>query len=388
MIWLAPRASAPVVWAIEDDAVQICWGDLPAGPVRARATDDGDASRVTAEAAVDHEGGPGAIDLAGLTPGRSLTIDLGWADGSTTLRATTLVPPPGELLARFATISDLHLGSRTWGAMRTMTDDSGHPVPHPYRCAAAAVREAEAWGAELLIIKGDAVEHECQEDFDALGDLVDTFPELDMILLPGNHEVDGRPGGIPDSVGRRELPYVRTVEHWDRPGLRIVAADTTILRRGVGTLERVGAGIEERVAGSRSPVFLAIHHQLQRHRLPRYWPAGIPAPESTRLLDQLDRLDQPVIVSSGHTHRNRSRRHGSTLVTEVASTKDWPGVWAGYAVHEGGIRQVIRRAAAPEAITWTEYSRLALRGLWSRWSPGPIDQRCISNVWAPDRSHA
>ncbi len=387
MIWLAPRVSAPAVWAVEDDSLQICWGDLSSGQVRARASDAAGGG-IVAEATIDHPGGPGALDLSGLAPGRTLSIELDWADGSTTLAATTLTPPPGELLGKFATVSDLHLGAAAWGALRTMTDDSGHPIPYPYRCAAAAITEARAWGAELLIIKGDAVQHECKRDFDALGSLVDAFPDLDMILLPGNHEVDGNPGGIPDTVGQRALPYVRSVEHWDRDGLRIVAADTTILRRGLGTLDRVGTGIEERVADSPSPVFVAIHHQLQRHRWPRYWPPGIPAPESTRLLDRLDRLDQPVTVSSGHTHRNRSRRHGSTLVTEVASTKDWPGVWAGYAVHEGGIRQVIRRAAAPEAITWTEYSRLALRGLWSRWSPGPIDERCLANVWAPDRSHA
>lgn len=384
MIWLAPRASAPTIWAVEDDSIQICWGDLPPGPVRARTGGDGQ----MAEASVDHDGGPGAIDLTGLTPGRTLAVDLEWDGGSVTLEATTLLPPPGDLIGRFATISDLHLGATAWGALRTMTDDSGHPTPYPYRCAAAAIDEAVRWGAELLIIKGDAVEHECQADFDALGELVDGYPELEMILLPGNHEVDGRPGGLPDSVGRRKLPYVRSVQHWDRPGLRVVAADTTIVRRGVGTLERVAGGIEERAADSASPVFLALHHQLQRHRQPRYWPPGIPAPESTRLLDRLDRLDQPVTVSSGHTHRNRSRYHGSTLVTEVASTKDWPGVWAGYAVHEGGIRQVVRRAAAPEAIRWTEYSRLALRGLWSRWSPGPIDQRCLSHLWAGDRSRA
>jgi hypothetical protein len=41
-------------------------------------------------------------------------------------------------------------------------------------------------------------------------------------------------------------------------------------------------------------------------------------------------------------------------VTEVGSPKDYPGTWAGYVVHEGGIRQVVRRVAAPEVIRWTE----------------------------------
>lgn len=369
-----------MVWAVEDTAVQICWGDLPPG--RVRASSDG------TEAGVDHPGGPGAIDLRGLEPGRTTAIRLRWDGGSTTLRATTLQPPPGELLLRFATVSDLHLGATTWGAFRTMVDSSGHPTPHPYRCAAAAIAEAEAWGASLLVIKGDAVQHERQADFDALGQLVDSFPAMEMALIPGNHDVDGRPGGIPESVGSRQLRYVRSVDHLDRPGLRLVLADTTILGRGIGSLDRVGRSIEEQVAASDRPVFLAIHHQLQRRRATHYWPPGIAAPASTDLLNRLEGLSQPVVISSGHTHRNRSRRHGSILLTEVASTKDFPGVWAGYAVYEGGIRQVVRRIADPDAIAWTEYSRHALRGLWSRWSPGPLGQRCLSQPWAGDRSDA
>ncbi|MEM9561859.1 MAG: metallophosphoesterase [Actinomycetota bacterium] len=382
MIRFGPEASPPQVWAVEDDAVQLCWGDLPAGPVTATSRSG------NAAATVDHAGGPGSLDLASLLPDTAVTIDLRWTGGATTLDAITLPSPPGPQLTRFATISDLHLGAVTWGALRTMVDRSDHPVPHPYRCASAAVAEAVAWGASYLVIKGDAVHHELPDHFEYLARLVDEFPDLPMLLIPGNHDVDARSEVIPTTVGERGLPYVRAVDHVDLPGVRIIAADTTVRGRGVGTVERVGPAIEARVAEADRPSFVAIHQQLQPARLPRYWPAGIPAPGSTAFLDRLDRLDSPVTISSGHTHRNRSRRHGSLLLTEVASTKDWPGVWAGYAVHEGGIRQVVRRIAAPEAMAWTEYSRGALLGLWSRWSPGPIEQRCLTNAWAEDRSYA
>ena len=380
MIRLGPRSTPPMVWAVEDDAIQLCWGNLPTGPVTARA------GSVVAE--IDHRGGPGSLDLDGLPADRTIGVDLSWAGGRTTLEATTLAVPPGEPLTRLATISDLHLGATTWGALRTMVDPSTHPDPHPYRCARAAIEEAVAWGAELLIIKGDAVEHECDEHFEILGHLVDEFPDLPMLLIPGNHDIDGRPGTIPATVGRRALPYVRNADHLDLPGLRVVVGDTTIPERGVGTLARVGSQIEERVADADRPVLVAIHQQLQTTRLPRYWPAGIPAPESTSFLDRLDAMAQPVVVSSGHTHRNRCRHHRSVLVTEVASTKDWPGVWAGYAIHRGGLRQVVRRIARADAITWTEYSRQALFGLWGHWSPGPIDQRCLGRPWSGDRSYA
>jgi 3',5'-cyclic-AMP phosphodiesterase len=368
-----PRVTPPSVWAVEDTAVQICWGDLPAGAVTASAG--------VARAEAVHEGGAGAIDLHGLAPGRQVDIELRWSGGRTTLSTRTVETPPGPLLTRFATISDLHLGATTWGALRTMVDDSDHPVPHPYRCAAAAIAEARNWGAELLIIKGDAADHECEPHFDELGRLVDEHPDLAMFLLPGNHDVDGRPGGIPVSVGKRELAFVRHADHLDLPGVRIVGGDTTVAGQGPGSLDRAGSAILELAAAADRPVFVTIHQQLQTTRYPRSWPAGIAAPESTRFLDRLDGIDRPVFVSSGHTHRNRSRTHGATMVTEVASTKDWPGVWAGYAVHEGGIRQVVRRIAAPAAIAWTEYSRGALHGLWGRWAVGGLGERCLTQPW-------
>lgn len=377
MMGYRPTPSRPQVWAVEDTSVQLTWGDLPAGSVTATAG----ASSV----ALDHRGGPGALDLSGLPPGSPAAIELTWPGGRAHLTAATLPPPPGRLLGRFATISDLHLGAGRWGVLKQMNDSkvpfavrSGEP--HPYRCAHAAVAEAVRWGAELLIIKGDGVHHEVPADFAALARLIDAFPSLPMLLIPGNHEFDGdcRP---PATVGSRDLAYVRSVEWVDRSGIRIMVADTTVPGARRGSVDRVEDAIVDGVTSAPGPVFLAIHHQLQPGRLPRYWPIGVPAPRSIEFLDRLDALDRPVLVSSGHTHRNRRHRHGGLTMTEVASTKDWPGVWAGYAVYEGGIRQVVRRIADPDSMAWTEYSRGAVGGLWARWAPGPLDQRCLSLPW-------
>jgi hypothetical protein len=338
--------------------------------------------RLMASATVDHRGGPGALELVDLPPDERLSVELEWMGGSTTLSATTLPTPPGAELTRFATISDLHLGATNWGAFRTMRDTSDHPVPFPLRCATAAVAEAVAWGAQCLIIKGDAAEDETLDHYALVGDLVDQFPELPMLLIPGNHDVHNGGRRLPRFVGKRELPYIRRVEHLDLPGVRIIAADNTCPGRGWGSVDRVGPPILERASQGDGAVFLALHQQLQRTRFPRQWPIGVPAPSSLRLIDGLDALSQPTMISSGHTHRNRSWRRGSVVITEVASTKDWPNVWGGYVVHEGGMRQVVRRIVAPEAITWSEYSRGALNGLWAYWSPGRLDDRCVAMTWA------
>ena len=69
-----------------------------------------------------------------------------------------------------------------------------------------------------------------------------------------------------------------------------------------------------------------------------------------------------TLVTTGHTHRHRRRRHGPVVVTEVGSVKDHPGTWAGYLVYEGGIVQTVRRIMDPTALAWTERTRdLGLR---------------------------
>jgi hypothetical protein len=69
------------------------------------------------------------------------------------------------------------------------------------------------------------------------------------------------------------------------------------------------------------------------------------------------------------------------VVTEVASTKDHPGVWAGYAVYEGGIIQVVRRILHPDAMGWTELTRRAAGGAWGPYASGRLSDRCFTHVW-------
>jgi Icc protein len=68
-------------------------------------------------------------------------------------------------------------------------------------------------------------------------------------------------------------------------------------------------------------------------------------------------------------------------VTEVGSTKDYPGVWAGYKVFEGGIIQLVRRTSDPDVMAWTEATRRAVNGQWRRWSPGRMADRCFTVDW-------
>jgi hypothetical protein len=163
--------------------------------------------------------------------------------------------------------------------------------------------------------------------------------------------------------------------------VRIIAADSTVPGIGSGSVDRVSSQIVELATESTKPYLLAIHHHLQPFRVPTIYPVGVPTPGSTDLLDALVAGNPRGLITSGHTHRNRARRHGPLVTTEVGSTRDWPGVWAGYAVHQSGIRQVVRRAAAPVAIAWHEYSRNALFGWWGTWAAGRLRHRCFTHNW-------
>ena len=126
---------------------------------------------------------------------------------------------------------------------------------------------------------------------------------------------------------------------------------------------------------------MALHHQLQPHHVTEGWPWGVPRHESMRFLDAVGAAHPDTLVTSGHTHRHRRWRRGPVTVTQTGSTKDFPGVWAGYVVHEDGIRQVVRRVARRDCIAWTERTAAAVGGLWSVIAPGRLSSRCFNLTW-------
>ncbi|MGH9076185.1 MAG: metallophosphoesterase family protein [Acidimicrobiales bacterium] len=330
---------------------------------------------------------PGAVDVGGLEAGQTYEVyaSLPGRPRARVAVATTLRPPPGRLLARLATISDLHLGETGFGARGTMTEASPRPAgrePYPQRCARAAVAEAGGWGAGLLVVKGDLTASSAPAEFHMAGALLAGAP-MPVLANLGNHDV--RYGMLGKAILARYGIEAPAPAARDLPGLRVVLGHTPFPGHRQG---RVGPAQRDRLAelaaGAGGGALVLVHHQPESHHLPRSYPPGVPARQAGRLMQALAEANPATMVSAGHTHRCRRRDLASLVVTEVGSTKDYPGVWAGYAVHEGGIRQVVRRVAAHDAIAWTERTRAALWGAWGRWAPGTIEQRCFSHTW-PDR---
>jgi 3',5'-cyclic-AMP phosphodiesterase len=335
---------------------------------------------------------PGSVVVDGLEAGREVDVNVRLPGRAVWRRPVRLLdPPPGPERFRFATLSDLHLGEDSFGFLGGIVEEPARSEAYPVRAVRAAIDELRAWGAELLLIKGDVTEHGSPVEWECFAQLTAALP-FPVMTIPGNHDTFDPPPSPwpwrPSRSGPSPIPppgRTAGVQVRDVDGIRIVAADTTRTDRRTGRLGPVADEIVAAAAEAEGPAFVALHHQLMTRPIPTYLPVGISSDEATLFLDALARANPATLVSSGHTHRHRRRDHRGVVITEVGSPKDYPGTWAGYVVHDGGIRQVVRRIAAPDVLRWTDRSTAAALGAWGWWAPGRLSDRCFSHPWPSAR---
>jgi 3',5'-cyclic-AMP phosphodiesterase len=385
------------VFAVEDRSIQVTWASLPSPEMRLEVGDHyfeigtpptGLYPQRWRRRFPNDGAGPGVLSVGGLSPSTRYEICLagpGWPR-TRVATATTLPPPPGRLLARFATISDCHIGERRLGGLKTLRDPRPLPrglAPYPIRCARNAIADAEAWGAELLVVKGDLTQAGRPEELYDAADLL-TSARLPVEVILGNHDVVGRFDAVA-VLAACGVSVTTRARALDLPGARLVLGHTPVPHSHAGSVPvsqaNELAGLSAEADG---PVVLTLHHPPQRWAIETHYPPSIERRHSTRLLAELAAANPATLLIAGHTHRNRRYRVGGLTVAEVGSTKDYPGQWAGYAIHEGGIRQAVFRLTEPTALAWTERTRDALGGIWEWWSPGRLADRCWTLEW-PDR---
>jgi Icc protein len=344
------KPSRPWVFAVEPDAVQVTWQH-------------------------DADGHPGVRAFERLEPGAPHRLQIDELD--TTIEVATMAPPPGEELFRFATFSDTHIGCTYFGFLGRMHEPPA-PEPHAVLCLRSAVRDALAWGARLLLVKGDVTHTSAIEEWAAVGQELAGVP-VPVAVVPGNHDVHkSRTVDPQEGLALHGLHLVHGVEVMDVPGARLVLADTAIPGSNRGRIAELQDQIVRRCARASGPAVIALHHHIERHALPVYLPRGIPAREGRAFLAAVAAANPRSFVTTGHSHRYRRHRDDPLPWTEVGSTKDFPGGWAGYAVHEGGLRQVVRRVNDPAVLPRLEHTRRAALGAWQHWSPGSLDDRCFT----------
>jgi len=372
---MPPPAQRVSVFAVEPTSIQIVWGSL----ARGAATLTWNGGRLEFQST----GGPGGLTVDELDPATTFDFVM-QLDGQIVAETTgtTMADDLGAELARFATMSDLHLGTARFGLTSRMTEP-GVPVEraHPVRCAEAAVAEALEWGAQRIVIKGDVTHASHAHSWTLAGDVFGACP-VPVDMIPGNHDRCLASTVDPyHEAARFGATMHRDVSVVDIDGLRIVFVDSTVSGIDIGVWRPHRSAMRDAVAEAEGPAMIVVHHQPQSTPWPMYLPRGIPSIAANPIIANLRRANPKVIGTSGHTHRNRSRFINGVRWTEVGSTKDYPGVWAGYVVHERGIRQVVKRIVDPSCITWTEYTRRAVLGAWGAWSPGTLEQRSFSHPW-------
>ncbi len=397
----SPDPAAPPgplhVFAVEDRAVQFSWAWLPATAmtidIGGRRMEVGTAPPPWYRGGRGRKpapgtAGPGAVTIGGLEPATSYEVAVG-GPGLPLAKVTTvrtLPPPPGRLLSQFATISDCHIGELSVGPMKRLHDPRPRPaglVPYPTRCAQSAIAEAEAWGAQLLVVKGDLTcEGEPQEIYPAADLLAAASIPVEVIL--GNHDVRGSvdTAAVLTSCG---IEVTRAPRARDLPGVRVVMGHSPLPNSHAGAVSGPDAASLAELSGAAAgPTVVALHHPPRRLPVQTHYPPSIQRRDSSRLMAALAKANPATLIISGHTHRNRRYRVDGLTVAEVGSTKDYPGQWAGYSVYEGGIRQVVFRVADPLAMVWTENTRRAIFGVWGWWSPGRLADRSWTLEW-PNR---
>jgi Icc protein len=306
------------------------------------------------------------VRLEGLTP------DTAYEHEGVEFR--TLPRPAGERLTTVATVNDLHFGEVECGRIEgfdigpVLTAGPGDE-PYPEVMNRAAVAEIAERDPAAVVAKGDLTSGGTEKEYEEFLDCYRPAFGDRLHWVGGNH--DSRLGPLP----RVEV---------NLEGVTLAILDTVIpgMASGQVSAEQV-EWLDELGARADRPVLVFGHHHAfdpaSQKRPAAYF--GINPHDSESLVDVVARRPLLVGYFAGHTHRNRVRRFAATgdvPWVEVACVKDFPGTWAEYRVYEGGILQVHRRLARPNALAWSEKCRALLMGLYPQYSFGAIGDRCFT----------
>lgn len=288
------------------------------------------------------------------------------------------LPRRGELLARVATVNDVHFGEQVAGHVDgvdewpTFSARPGEP-PYPETMNAGAVADISAWSPDAVVVKGDLTSHGTQDEYDRFLQVYgDAFGDR-LLHVRGNHESYHRLQAAAWPTQERVLP-----------GVVLAVLDTSRDETVNGRLSREQLDwLDELGARADRPVLVFGHHPVwnpaEEPRHDRTF--GIVPDDTDALAEVMARRPRLLGYFAGHTHRNRVvrlPRSGDVPYAEVACVKDYPGSWAEYRVYDGLVLQVHRRISTPDALAWTERTRGIFGGEYPAYARGRLSDRCFA----------
>jgi Icc protein len=288
----------------------------------------------------------------------------------------TLPTPSGAFRCRLATVNDVHFGEVEAGRIDdhplgpVLRAPAGEP-PYPETMNRGAVAEIASADVAAVIVKGDLTSDGTDEEFAAFEACYrDVFGER-LHAVRGNHD-----------AYRLQSAYAE--DEWiELPGVAVALLDTAVPGSSSGhlTAEQLD-WLDAGAAASTVPVLVMGHHQqwVEGVRAPDYF--GIDPDSSDALTAVMLRRPAIVAYTAGHTHRHRVRLAGGAIPSiEVGCVKDFPGTWAEYRVHDGGILQIVHRISTPAALAWSEQCRALYSdfGLdYAEYAMGALSDRCFA----------
>lgn len=294
----------------------------------------------------------------------------------------TLERPPGELLCSFATVNDVHFGETECGIIEgmetgpTFRAEEGEE-PYPEMMNRHVISEMESIDPAAVLVKGDLTSRGTEEEYQRFLDFYEPAFGKRMHHVRGNHE-----SYYGQHFGPTE-PYAVEL-----PGVTLAVIDTCVDEYEAGQVDGATLAWLRDLASDRgdNPVLVFGHHHCwnpeSNSRPEGYF--GINPDDSERLVEVFAAHPNLRGYFAGHTHRNRVRRFGATRDVpwvEVASVKEYPGVWAEYRVFDGGFMQLVRRANHPEALAWGEKTRQMYQGVFGEYAFGDLTDRCFVTGW-------
>jgi predicted phosphodiesterase len=292
----------------------------------------------------------------------------------------TLAQPTGRLLATVATANDVHFGETECGRTGYPEVDELGPIlrtapgdpPYPVVMNRAVVAAMQALDPDAVVVKGDLTDTGRPEEYEA-------FLAVYGELGPRMHHVRGNHDAMRDpTLAVQDAPYSIALD-----GATLAVLDTSSPGSVGGVVPRAQLSwLDALAAEVAGPLLVFGHHpvwNLAAARVDAHY--AIARDDSLALVDVIHRREAIAGYFAGHTHANRLVRLGGARnvpLVEVGCTKDYPGAWAEYRVHEGGYTQVVRRVMEPAAFAWAERARRMIQGIYRDLVLGALDARCFT----------
>lgn len=326
---------------------------------------------------------------------------------------TTLTPPDGRELFRFAILADIHIGESVSGLATSTPDEfpPGYRSEEPYaaRMLEAAVDDVNAHRVSFAIAPADNSSHGELEQLAEAKKLLDGL-EADYLVARGSHD---RPeqfdrakqecGADGDCFRAVFRPTVKALSKGDPQHLpqavphrrwMFIALDSANLSSGIGELDDQQLGwLEEQLEKAekrRWPSIIFFHHPVAEYSTTAAVPPlifGVNQQDSQAFLSLIGRYDVRLVINA-HTHRNwiaYSPHTGRMPIIEVGPTKEYPGGYSILRVYEGGFVREWFPIDCSFCNEWRETTRGEYFALYPYYTIGSLRDRSFVHLFdSPD----